>query len=73
MTCLRIPNGVICVAIEHEVVDANGKPWLFEMNAYFGPLVIGKRGGEPLATQPGPRSPFWPAFDAWFESRKETP
>lgn len=45
-------------------VDARGRVWRFEFHRYFGPLVLGKRG-EPLSRQPGSRSPFWQAFEAW--------
>lgn len=30
----------------------------------FGPSILGVRG-DPLATQPGSRSPFWLAYGSW--------
>lgn len=53
---------------DHVVADAHGKVWRFEMHPYCGPIVL-RRDGEPSARQPGERSSFWPAFEAWQERR----
>lgn len=74
MRCLPIPNGVVCYAEvqDAEVTDRNGKRWRFDFDPRFGPLVVTKRG-DPVAHQPGERSPFWPAFQAWFDAREGLP
>lgn len=55
-----------CCAPADEVIvtDAKGRTWLFEMHRFCGPLVL-RRDGSPKSRQPGSRSPFWPAFEAW--------
>lgn len=57
-----------CVA-EHVITDAHGRPWRFEMHHFCGPIVL-RRNGQPKTAQPGSRSAFWPAFDAWNNARK---
>ena len=57
-----------CVA-EHVIVDAHGQSWRFEMHHFCGPIVL-RQDGQPKTTQPGSRSAFWPAFDAWNNARK---
>jgi hypothetical protein len=64
MTCIRVPNGIVCVSPEHEVTDANGKTWRFEFHSFLGPTIL-RKDGQPRARLPGERSPFWPAFTAW--------
>ncbi|MCE5309672.1 MAG: hypothetical protein LLG20_18715 [Acidobacteriales bacterium] len=48
---------------EHRI-RIGAKVFTFEMHHYCGPSVLGKRG-DPLATQPGPRHPFWTAVSLW--------
>ena len=55
---------------EHVVTDAHGQTWRFEMHRFCGPIVLRKTGGQPKERQPGSRSPFWPAFEAWKTARK---
>lgn len=52
----------------HEFTHA-GKTWRFEA-PYMGPPVLLRADDEPCARQPGRRSPFWAAFEAW-ERQKE--
>lgn len=54
---------------EHVVTDVHGQPWRFEMHHFCGPIVL-RKDGQPKERQPGSRSPFWPAFDAWHNARK---
>lgn len=49
---------------EHVITDQMGRSWRFEQHHYFGPIVL-RQDGMPKARQPGSRSPFWPAFEAW--------
>lgn len=54
---------------EHIITDVHGQPWRFEMHHFCGPIVL-RQDGQPKERQPGSRSPFWPAFDAWNNARK---
>lgn len=48
------------------ITDENGKQYRFEDSDRFGPSLIGKKG-DPLATQPGTRSPFWRIHSIWVQ------
>lgn len=52
----------------HIINDESGRTWRFELHNYCGPIVL-RKDGEPKARQPGSRSPFWPAFEAWSKAR----
>jgi hypothetical protein len=54
----------------HTITDATGRAWRFELHHYCGPIVL-RQDGEPKTRQPGSRSPFWPAFEAWSKARNE--
>lgn len=56
-------------APEHVIIDDAGRPWRFEVHRFCGPIVL-RQDGQPKAAQPGSRSPFWPAFEAWRAARK---
>jgi hypothetical protein len=64
-TAFHLPRikGVVCVARDY-VIDVCGKPVRFEEGSYGGPALTSKRG-EILKNQPGPRSPFWTAYETW--------
>jgi hypothetical protein len=73
MRCQFIPgtNAIMCgpeVVDESVVVD--GKKVWFDFDERFGPLVLRRKGGKPLANQPGDRHPFWTAFQAWLDKRR---
>lgn len=53
----------------HAIHDAAGRRWIFEQHHYCGPIVL-RKDGEPKARQPGSRSPFWPAYEAWSKTGK---
>jgi hypothetical protein len=55
---------------DHTIADATGREWTFEMHPYCGPIVLLKNG-DPKPKQPGSRSPFWDALEAWQASKKE--
>jgi hypothetical protein len=46
------------------LILVNGRYRLFEFHGVCGPILV-RDDGEPLKKQPGARSDFWPAFDAW--------
>lgn len=49
---------------EHVIHDAAGRSWRFELHHICGPIVL-RQDGSPSERQPGSRSQFWRAFDAW--------
>lgn len=56
---------------EHVIEDDKGRRWRFEWHPYFGPAVL-RADGQPKARQPGSRSPFWRALDAWRARQEDT-
>lgn len=50
----------------HQIRDARGKVWRFEMHRYCGPCVV-KQNDDPVKNQPGERSPFWTAVQLWID------
>ena len=46
------------------VLMVEGRPMRFEFHGVCGPVTLDSND-EPLKRQPGSRSPFYPAFDAW--------
>lgn len=65
MCCVRCTGlSLTTSGPEHTVTDATGRTWRFEQHHYCGPIVL-RQDGEPKARQPGSRSPFWPAYEAW--------
>jgi hypothetical protein len=68
--CVRLPGGTLMVGREdHTITDARGRRWTFEMHPYCGPIVL-RQDGSPATNQPGERSAFWPAFEAWQQRRR---
>lgn len=67
MGCVQFDGAIVMFGgLIREIVDLNGRVWRFEAHDVFGPAVVGKRG-EVLSVQPGSRSPFWVAANAWYE------
>lgn len=46
------------------LIEIANKVYRFEDSDRFGPYTLGAKG-EPLSRQPGERSPFWHAYQAW--------
>jgi len=71
MCCVHCQGVSISLAgPEHVITDSRGRTWRFEDHHYCGPIVL-RNDGEPKARQPGSRSTFWPAYEAWSKARKE--
>lgn len=69
-TCVRIAGGTLNMGgPDRRIEDAAGKVWIFEDHPRFGPVVLNSRG-NPTAQQPGGRSAFWPAWQAWKDQGK---
>lgn len=56
-------------APEFIITDGAGKTWRFEQTRMFGPVVL-RADGQPTSRQPGSRSPFWPAWQAWHDQQQ---
>lgn len=71
MTCIRIPNGFICVnnSPDRKIRDQVGVQFTFEDHPQFGPFVLDKRG-DPKSKQPGERASFWKVYQWWAEQGK---
>jgi len=54
----------------HVIKDKSSREWYFEQHHYFGPIVL-RKDGEPKSRQPGSRSKFWPAYEAWRTSQPQ--
>lgn len=57
---------------DHTVRDSLGRAWTFELHPWCGPIVL-RKDGNPKACQPGSRSPFWPAYEAWRKAASPAP
>lgn len=57
---------------EHTITDARGRSWRFEQTRMFGPVVL-RADGNPKSRQPGSRSAFWAAWEAWREAQHSLP
>lgn len=67
------PICACCAAApEHTITDERGKRWRFEQTRMFGPILL-RSDGEPAARQPGPRSPFWAAYQRWQDQQQRPP
>lgn len=53
------------------VITVERQSFLFEDSDQFGPYLVSRRHGDILATQPGPRSPFWRAHWLWKRQGRE--
>lgn len=51
-------------------IYARGRCFYFEWHSYCGPTLVSRLTGEPRVIQPGPRSPFWDAAQAWHDQGK---
>lgn len=72
MCCISCAGARLMVGgPDHEIRDASGKCWRFEMHRWSGPIVL-RADGEIATNQPGDRSPFWPAFEAWQAQQEGT-
>ena len=68
--CEQIAGGSVSLGgPDRRIVDATGKAWTFEDHPRLGPVVLNKRG-DVAKQQPGSRSAFWPAWQAWKEQGK---
>jgi hypothetical protein len=66
-------DGIIHISYGGSVqtIEAGGREWRFEMHPYCGPVIVHKRTEEILKNQPGPRSPFWDAVEAWDKQGRQ--
>jgi len=69
MTCIRIPNGVVCISDTTGKAKVNGRWWHWEFHHYLGPSFTDK-DGEPLRKSPPENHPVWQAFGEWFKKHR---
>jgi hypothetical protein len=72
MTCIPIPNGILCVGSGPNDVDLKpyGSAVRMDFDRRFGPLFYKRNGVEIV----NPSKRTWAAFDAWRkENLKEKP
>lgn len=69
MTCVRIPNGIICLGGNIVRIMVGKRHVTFEDNDRFGPIRC-RRDGEAADAQFSEKSPFWPAWEKWIEQGK---
>lgn len=67
MCCIGC-SGLSLGGRDHLIEGADGRRWYFEMHLQFGPMLL-RANGDPKTRQPGSRSPFWPAFEAWQRAK----
>lgn len=48
------------------VADVRFEGWRFDFSERFGPLLLHRVTGEPLAVQPTEQHPFWVSFKRWL-------
>ena len=65
MTCIPIPDGIICVG---SPVIKLGK-YHFEMHRYCGPMRCNKYGDGLKTAFP---KEFWPLFEAWLKENPQS-
>lgn len=69
MTCIQVPNGIVCLGgnIIHIMV---GKRYMtFEDHPRFGPIRC-RRDGEVADNQFTEKSAFWPVWGKWVDQGK---
>lgn len=65
MACIRIPNGIVCVAdVADHFVEVSGRRWHFDFSEWGGPLWLNANGTDRKNQEP-PRA-VWDAFDSWM-------
>lgn len=61
---------ILTYSPDYRITDAKGREWWFEEHSYCGPSVLTKKG-DPMANQPGERSPFWHAYQCWADQGRK--
>ena len=71
MTCIRIPNGIICVNTSPIITFVvEGKKVRVEHDSWPGAPWVLRQDGEIAARQPGGKHPFWSVYGAWQRQGK---
>lgn len=59
------PGLHLAVSNDPLTIIYKGTRWVFEWHYYFGPSRLHGKTLDPLANQPGERSPFWRVVQWW--------
>lgn len=65
-----------CVPIRGGFLTLGGRVYrlgafTFEDHPYCGPIRVSAKTGDPTKQDFGPRSPFWPLYEAWVADGKQ--
>jgi hypothetical protein len=66
MTCIRIPNGIICVS-PYGRLHLGNRYIMVEMHEYCGPTFFTDRGMTKVYEPKDENDPIWPVFDVWLK------
>lgn len=69
MTCVRVPNGIVCLGGNIIRIMVGTRYMTFEDHPRFGPIRC-RRDGEVADTQFSEKSAFWPVWERWLDSGK---
>jgi hypothetical protein len=69
MTCVPIPNGIVCLGGRVVRIMVGKRYMTFEDHPRFGPIRC-NRAGDVSNNQFAEKSPFWPAYYKWVEQGK---
>ena len=66
MTCIRIPNGIICVNPQGRLKIGNKYIWL-DFHEYCGPTFCTDRHQSKFYEPVDENDPVWPEFTKWLK------
>ena len=69
MTCVRVPNGIICLGGNIIHIMVGTRYMTFEDHPRFGPIRC-RRDGDVADTQFSEKSAFWPVWGKWVDQGK---
>ena len=70
MTCIRVPNGIVCVNPVGRLHVGNRYIWV-ELLKYCGPSFYTTKNGEEIPYEPeDENNPVWEKFGKWLDRYK---
>ena len=64
MTCIKIPNGIICMGNPTQDLRIYGSSVYMDWHEYCGPTFFRDKNCNSVIHTPGKKT--WAAFDKWF-------
>ena len=68
MTCVRIPNGIVCLIPWGRLHVGNRYIWV-DWHSYFGPSFWLNAAGT-IPYEPDENDPVWVEYDKWLKKRE---